>query len=92
MDFTKIRCISEQCKDNNVIMGGNGGSFGGRVDLVSLVCPVCKVKLLIVPMRDEFEYSVSAMTKEERREQSQKERVQREQLELLNKILELAKS
>jgi len=73
-------------------MGGNGGSFGGRVNMVSLKCPICETALLIVHMRPDFEYSVSAMTKDERREQSKKDRVQREQLQLLEKILELAKS
>lgn len=66
MDFTNIFCISEQCKGNNTKMQGSGASLGGRVSLVSVCCPVCSTKLLIVPMNDKYEYSVSATTEEDR--------------------------
>lgn len=41
MDFTKVNCISEQCKDKGIRMGGNGGCFGGRISYAGLKCPEC---------------------------------------------------
>ena len=67
MDFTKIECINESCKDRHVIMGGAGGSFGGRFNIVKIKCPECGLVLMIIPMSERFEYSITATTEEERR-------------------------
>ena len=69
MDFTKIKCISENCKDKNITMGGAGGNFGGRISTARVKCPNCDLVLLIMPMSDKYEYNISATTEEERIEE-----------------------
>jgi len=66
MDFTKIECISEQCKNNHIIMGGAGGQYGGRLSIIKVKCPECGLLLMIVPMDKKYEYSITATTEEER--------------------------
>jgi hypothetical protein len=68
MDFTKVRCMSSECKGTDTIMGGAGGSFGGRINIAKLKCPVCGTVIMIIPMKEEFEYSVSATTEQERKQ------------------------
>lgn len=85
MDFTNIKCISEQCKDKNIIMGGAGGSFGGRILISKLKCHECGTVLMIIPMNEKYEYNISATTEDERKE----ERIKKAKLE---SELELAKT
>ena len=66
MDFTKIECISEKCKGKHIIMDGSGASFGGRVEYSNVECPECGLKLMIMPLSNKYEYTVSATTHEER--------------------------
>lgn len=81
MDFTKVKCISEKCKDKNIIMLGAGASFGGRISYAKVKCPECGTRLMIIPMSDKYEYHISATTEEERIEQRiQKAREESEQL------------
>lgn len=68
MDFTNVRCMSSECKDTDTIMGGAGGSFGGRISIAKLKCPVCGIVIMIVPMSEEYEYGITATTEEERRQ------------------------
>jgi len=49
-------------------MGSAGAHFGGRVDSVKMRCSECKLTLLIIPMRKDLEYEISATTVEERME------------------------
>jgi len=86
MDFTKIKCISEKCKDKDIIMQGAGGSFGGKISFVKVHCPNCNLSLLIIPMLKEFEYSIDATTKEERIEMKIKKEKEESELELARKI------
>jgi hypothetical protein len=68
MDFTKIECISETCKSKHIIMGGAGGSCGGRISVFKVKCHECGLVLMIVPMSEKYEYGITATTEEERRE------------------------
>jgi hypothetical protein len=86
MDFTKIECISEQCKDKHIKMGGAGGSMGGRITMVKVRCPKCGVTLMIVPMSEKYEYTISATTAEERIEQRIEKAKQESELELAKTI------
>ena len=68
MDFTKIECISESCKGKHIVMGGAGGSFGGRICVSKVKCHECGLMLMIVPMDMKYEYGITATTEEERKE------------------------
>jgi len=89
MDFTNIQCISEQCKNNNVKMDGAGGSFGGRITISKHKCPVCGTVLMIIPMSEKYEYSISATTKEERIEQQIKKAKEESELALAKRITQI---
>ena len=82
MDFTKIKCISEKCKDKNITMNGAGGIFGGRISTAKVRCPNCDLVLLIMPMSDKYEYNISATTAEERIEERIKKAKEKSELEL----------
>jgi len=69
MDLTNVKCIGNKCKDQNVTMLGAGGQMGGRVSVFKLRCPNCGLCLMIVPMKEEYEYSISATTQEDRIQQ-----------------------
>lgn len=86
MDFTKIKCISENCKDKNITMGGAGGNFGGRISTARVKCPNCDLVLLIMPMSDKYEYNISATTEEERIEERIKKAKEKSELELAKTI------
>lgn len=86
MDFTKVECISETCKGKHIIMDGAGGSFGGRIYYANLKCPVCGVKIMIMPLSDKYEYSISATTEEERIENRIKKAREESELELAKTI------
>lgn len=86
MDFTKITCISERCKNNNVEMEGAGGQSGGRVTIAKVRCPVCELTLLIIPMSDKYEYQIKATTDEERKEEKIREACRQSELELAKTI------
>jgi hypothetical protein len=86
MDFTNVKCISQQCKGNNVKMDGAGGSFGGRISYCNLQCPVCDTKIMIMPISDKYEYSMSATTEEERTEKRIKEAKEKSELALAKEI------
>lgn len=68
--------------DNNVLMQDNGGHFGGRIQVTQMRCPKCEYSIMIVPMKDDMEYTISATTEKEREnirlapERSQKEHIQ----------------
>lgn len=70
MDFTNIKCINESCKDKKITMIGAGAQLSGRVDLVKVKCPKCRLTLMIVPMDDKYEITISATTREERVEKN----------------------
>lgn len=89
MDFTKIKCISEQCKDKNIRMEGAGGSFGGRISFSKVKCPECELVLMIVPMRKEYSYSISATTEDERRQEAIEKAKRDSELELARTITRL---
>jgi len=57
----QMTCPACGCKD----MDGHGGSFGGRITIYNRKCPDCGTTLMIVPMKENFNYSVSAKTDEE---------------------------
>lgn len=86
MDFTNIKCISEKCKDKNIKMDGAGASFGGRVSYSILKCPECEVKIMIIPINDKYDYTMSATTEEERKEQRIQEVKDKSELELAKTI------
>lgn len=65
LTFTELECPN--CKP--IKMEGHGGRFGGRITSVNMKCPKCDLVLIIVPMRKDLQYSISATTEEERREQ-----------------------
>ena len=81
MDFTNIKCISNECKGNDIKMNGAGGSFGGRIIISKVRCPNCGLSLMIIPMSKDYKYEITAKTEEEiideqiekAREQSEKE-------------------
>ena len=86
MDFTKIYCMSETCKNNQVVMNGAGGSFGGRISYANLQCTVCGLKIMIMPISDKYEYSLSATTEEERKDKRIEEARNKSELELARTI------
>ena len=86
MDFTNIKCISEGCKDKNITMDGDGGSFGGRIMVSKVRCPNCKLTLMIVPMSDKYEYGITATTEEDRKEERIKKAKEQSELELAKTI------
>ena len=92
MDFTNIKCINEKCKEKNITMVGAGGSFGGRISIAKVRCPECGIRLMIVPMSDKYEYSISATTEEERIKERIEKAKHESELELAKTILrELSK-
>ena len=86
MDFTKIYCMSETCKNKQVVMNGAGGSFGGRISYANLACPICGVKIMIMPISDKYEYSMSATTEQERIEKRIEDARNKSELELAKTI------
>jgi hypothetical protein len=86
MDFTKIECISQQCKGKHIIMGGAGASLGGRITVAQVKCHVCELTLMIVPMNDKYKYSITATTEEERTEERIKKAKEASELELAKTI------
>ncbi len=92
MDFTKVRCISETCKDNNIIMDGEGGYFGGRICMARLRCPICDTVIMIIPMSMEYEYGVTATTRAERKEACIKKAKEESQLKLAKEITRIKES
>ena len=58
MDFTKIRCISESCKDKNIIMNGAGGTISSNITIAKVKCPICESTLMIIPIREDIEYNI----------------------------------
>lgn len=92
MDFTKIECISEQCKGKHIIMGGAGGTFGSRVTMAKVRCPECDTVLMIIPMSKDFEYSIKATTEDERKEERIKIAKQESELELAKTITRIKES
>lgn len=88
MDFTKVECISEQCKGKHIIMDGAGGSFGLRISYANLKCPECGVKIMIMPLNDKYEYSMRATTKEERIEKDNSVSLFNEALRVMRDLAE----
>ena len=86
MDFTKVKCISENCKDKNIIMDGAGGQFGGRVCIAKLRCPVCETVLMIIPMSENYQYEIRATTEDERKEERIQKAKEKSELELAKEI------
>jgi hypothetical protein len=86
MDFTKIECISEACKNRHIKMGGAGGQFGGRICISKVRCPECGLVLMIVPMSEKYEYQISATTEEERIQKRIEEAKAKSELELAKTI------
>ena len=82
MDFTKVECMSQQCKGKRIKMDGAGASFGGRISYANLKCPECEVKIMIMPISDKYEYNMSATTEEERIETRIEEAKNKSELEL----------
>ncbi len=60
---TTIKTLCPVCKTEE--MRGHGGSFGGRISCWKKKCPECNLVLLIVPMSENYEYSILAETKDE---------------------------
>jgi len=71
-----------RCGHND--MDGAGGSFGGRITTYKRRCPECGCTLLIVPMKAEYTYSISAQTEDEQDERWKK----RQKLQELEKEAE----
>jgi hypothetical protein len=86
MDFTKVYCMSEKCKDKCIKMDGRGGSFGGRINYANLECPICGQVIMIIPINQKFEYTISATTEEERVQRRIKEACEKSELELAKTI------
>lgn len=86
MDCTKIECMSHACKGKHTIMNGAGASFGGRISYSNLKCPVCGLKIMIMPLSDKYEYSISATTEQERIEDKIKKAREESELELARTI------
>jgi DNA-directed RNA polymerase subunit RPC12/RpoP len=91
MDFTKVKCISQQCKDKNITMQGAVTSFGGRAQYAGLKCPECGVKIMVIPVNSEYEYSTQATTEEERRRAYIKKLKEESELELAQRIIAAGK-
>jgi hypothetical protein len=64
MDLTFKGTLCPACGTDT--MHGHGASFGGTVEAVKIRCMTCRLTLLIIPMRENLEYNVSATTAEER--------------------------
>ena len=92
MDFTRIKCISETCKDKNITMGGAGGCFGGRISFAKVKCPVCGTCLMVLPLSDKYEYNISATTEEERIEERINKAREQSELELAKTITRIKKT
>lgn len=86
MNFTNIKCINAKCQEKDITMVGAGASIGGRIDTVKVKCPNCNLVLLIIPMNEVYEYSISATTKEERTEERIKKAKEKSELELAKTI------
>jgi ssDNA-binding Zn-finger/Zn-ribbon topoisomerase 1 len=86
MDFTNIKCISEECKKKNVTMGGAGATIGGRINIAKVRCPECGLTLMIIPISNQYEYMVKATTEEERKEERVREAMRESELALAKKI------
>lgn len=91
MDFTKITCIAETCKDKHIIMEGAGGYCGPRLITAKVKCPECGLVLLIIPMQQQFEYSITPTTEQERRDKAIQREIEKNELDLARKINELQK-
>lgn len=87
MDFTKIECINESC--NHIKMVNAGAQLGGRINIMKVKCPKCNLSLMIVPMKEEYMYSVSATTSEERKDKLIEEAKKESELELARKIIQI---
>ena len=59
--FPELKCPN--CAGN---MDGAGGSFGSRITTVKMRCNNCTLSLLIIPMKKDLEYEISATTEQER--------------------------
>jgi hypothetical protein len=86
MDFTKIECISENCKSKHIVMCGAGGQFGGRLNVAKVKCPECGLTLMIIPMNDKYEYNITCTTEEERIQQRIEKAKANSELELAKTI------
>ena len=84
---TRVTVICPSCKDEE--MEGWGGSVGGRIMSWKKKCPKCELVLLIVPMRKEYEYSLSATTPEERKELAIKKLKEENEIELARRITQI---
>ena len=76
----------------NKDMDGHGGSFGGRITTYKRKCPECECVLLIVPMKKDYSYSITAETEQEqdaRYEKRTKLRELEEQVEKLRNELRI---
>lgn len=78
--------MSETCKNNQVVMNGAGGSFGGRVSYANLKCPNCGLTIMVMPISEKYEYSISATTEEERINKRIEEARNKSELELAKTI------
>ncbi|MFZ7121736.1 MAG: hypothetical protein ACOWWH_12420 [Eubacteriaceae bacterium] len=59
-------------------MNGAGGSWGGRIGYSCVKCPECGLKLLIMPVKEDYTYSFSARTEKEEDERRQMKKELRE--------------
>ncbi len=80
--FDELKCPN--CATQT--MGSAGGSFGGRVCHTQKICSTCKLGLLIIPMKKEYEYTVTATTEEERIEKRIQKAKEEAELELAKTI------
>lgn len=81
--------MSNECHGTGQIMDGAGGSFGGRISHTQLKCPACGLKIMILPINPNYEYSISATTADERREAAIQKAKEQSDLELAQKIEEI---
>ena len=86
MDTTHVACMNQKCISKGIIMGGWGCSLGGRVNTFKLKCHECGLVLLIVPLKEELEYELSATTAEERIEKRIEQARKDNELELAKTI------
>ena len=86
MDFTEIKCINKECKERDIIMGGAGANWGGRISFTKVKCPRCELTLMILPMSDKYEYGITATTEEERIAERIKKAGEKSKLELAETI------
>lgn len=83
LKFEELKCPN--CEDE--LMHSAGANIGGRVTTVRFRCPECQQVILIIPVRNDLEYRISATTSEERREEYIKKKTL-EHKEQLDKIIE----